>query len=979
MLKSLADNYQLGALQESGRGYELYKGTQSMAGQVTRPVSIRLCKELNPEDPQQMQKLLERIRLLMELEKHPSFKSVHDFGIDAKHGAWIATEEVGTNLAQTLSPAPASPDTVRLVMSQMLAGLMLLHEHEPRIIYRNLWPRNIQLLAGGGWVLNECPLEDGEQATLSGCEIKYIAPEVLDVERGDAVAASDLYSLGMVLYELALGQELFRAQFPAVFPAGGRGKSGADEDQKWLYWHVSPQLTLPPVKDLLPEFPQDLSDNIGRMLHKPLEERASSARSLYQRMAWHEVVKTVDQRKQEEKAPAALTPLAKLLIAIIVLAALAGVGFYGLAGLNQTPRINLVESRYQTDTEFVKVSGLAHDMPPGTRLIVSARRNLLFVRTTAEVDSRSGVFNAEFALPEVGEYIGSCGILDRNDNVLGQAVFTIVRNPPGAVTVHFLTQPLAYGADITVTILKVGGGGEDADARRHAKTDQQGKASMMIPYGEYGLELDHPRFKVLRKILSTGAGRTSAQELELTPLPEDVIQAKREHLQREYQRLQELAAAGDPNAIARMAAIQKELAQLEDPKKAGEMTAQEKEQAQRKQELLRQIEALSSADNNDPEAAAKLAELTKELAKLNGQPDVVDYEDLAKKRAILEEQARNGDPEAVAALKKFDEELRKKGIDPEKLEQLAAAQKEADRRAALGESASAGAGGKQGAQGAQGAAQTATQAAAQKAAQAVMQAAMQQAVQAAMQQAGAAGASRAQMAAAAAQMVQNPQMAVKEIDRQIEALKARAAAGDPEAIKAIAELERKKQILQALSEGKLTPEEAQKLLLGPQPLERITAEQLMGMSLGALRQYVSDLLPPKSFTVTEDDTFDRLVIDGAVLDQQGREFILGRLAPVEKRMIATIRIDPNYLVDSIVAELGQSGIAEPLVHPFLVGPAHRLFVGLEAQAADKQIQAAYAIAGGYITPAQLVLVRRLPPQPPQPARLLQPATEKGGE
>lgn len=942
MLKSLADNYQLGALQESGRNYELYRGNQSLAGQITRPVSIRICKGLDPQDPQQMQGLLARIRLLMELEKHPSFKSIHDFGIDGKLGAWIATEEVGSNLAQMLSPAPASPETVRLVMSQTLAGLMLLHEHEPRLIYRRLSPRNIQLLAGGGWVLSEYPLEDGEQSTLSGCEIKYTAPEVLDVERGDAVAASDLYSLGMVLYELALGQELFRAQFPAVFPVDGRGKNAADEDQKWLYWHVSPQLSLPPVKELLPDFPQDLSDNIGRMLHKPLEERAGSARNLYQRMAWHEVVKTVDQRKQEEKSPAALTPLAKLLIAVIVVALLAWAGIYGLAGLNRTPQISLMESRYQTDTEFVKVSGLVHDMPQGTRLIVSARRNLLFVRTSAEVDSRSGVFNVEFALPEVGEYIGSCGIIDRDDNVLGQTVFTIVRNPPGAVTVHFLTQPSAFDADIIVTFLKGGGGAEDADARRNAKTDQQGKATQVIPYGEYSIEVDHPRYKVLRKILSTGAGKTSTQELELTPLPEDVIQAKREYLQREYQRLQKLAADGDPNAIAKMAAIQKELAQLADPQKAGEMTAQQKEVEQKKQELLRQINALSSADNHDPEAAAKLAEVSRELAKLNGQPEVVDYEDLAKQRAHLEDLAKSGDPAAVAALKKFDEVLRKKSIDPDKLEQLAAAEKEADRRAALGESPATDAAGAPGAQETQKGAQAATQ----------------------QDSATAAGGAQA---ATAAQMTLASAPVLKELDRQINALRERAAAGDPEAIKAIADLERKKQILQALSEGKITPQEAQELLAGAQPLARIAAERLLGMSLGALRQYVLDFLPPKSFTVAEDSAFDQLVIDGAVLDQQGRDFILGRLAPAQKRIVATIRIDPNYLVDSIVADLAKCGISEPLVHPFLIGPAHRLFIGLDAQAADKQIQAAHITAGGYLVPAQLVLVRRLPPQPPQPA------------
>src|SRR5437870_3322651 len=66
--------------------------------------------------------------------------------------------------------------------------------------------------------------------------VRYASPEMLSSEFGRVGPASDLYALGHIAYEMALGAKLHRQQFPAVF----EGNSGKDPaPNKWMMWHAS--------------------------------------------------------------------------------------------------------------------------------------------------------------------------------------------------------------------------------------------------------------------------------------------------------------------------------------------------------------------------------------------------------------------------------------------------------------------------------------------------------------------------------------------------------------------------------------------------------------------------------------------------------------------------------------------------------------------------------------------------------------------
>src|SRR5690606_8643791 len=78
------------------------------------------------------------------------------------------------------------------------------------------------------------------------------------------------------------GQELFKKQFPSVYDPQGGG--GGDERPKWMYFHTSMQMTVPPLKEVIEGYPEDLSDLIAAMMTKPVRERIDSAELCLQRL-----------------------------------------------------------------------------------------------------------------------------------------------------------------------------------------------------------------------------------------------------------------------------------------------------------------------------------------------------------------------------------------------------------------------------------------------------------------------------------------------------------------------------------------------------------------------------------------------------------------------------------------------------------------------------------------------------------------------
>jgi eukaryotic-like serine/threonine-protein kinase len=151
---------------------------------------------------------------------HPGIVTVFDSGEDAD-GPFIVQELVeGTTLAAHLAQTgPLDPGVVTDIVAQVASALD--HAHALGVIHRDIKPANLILEPGGRVRLADFGIartvDDPATITSSGelvGTITYLAPEILAGE--PARAASDIYSLGAVTYELLSGHPPFSATSPAA-------------------------------------------------------------------------------------------------------------------------------------------------------------------------------------------------------------------------------------------------------------------------------------------------------------------------------------------------------------------------------------------------------------------------------------------------------------------------------------------------------------------------------------------------------------------------------------------------------------------------------------------------------------------------------------------------------------------------------------------------------------------------------------------
>lgn len=137
--------------------------------------------------------------------------------LDDRQAARLAGPDLGRALRRAMTPDTASPSDsatffagaweevcARIVLA---AAEALEHAHSRGVLHRDVKPSNLLLVPSGRVVLVDfglATIADGERLTRTGSvlgSMPYMAPEVLD--GGDATVASDVYALGVTLYELA--------------------------------------------------------------------------------------------------------------------------------------------------------------------------------------------------------------------------------------------------------------------------------------------------------------------------------------------------------------------------------------------------------------------------------------------------------------------------------------------------------------------------------------------------------------------------------------------------------------------------------------------------------------------------------------------------------------------------------------------------------------------------------------------------------
>ena len=151
--------------------------------------------------------------------RHSNIVHIHEVG--QLHGQdFFAMEYIdGQSLAERIAEGPVdAPTAVRLVATVARA---VEHLHQQGIIHRDLKPSNILLDSDGQPYVTDFGLAKvfapGSEMTATGVIAgtpSYMAPEQALGRRADVGPATDVYSLGAILYELLTGVPPFRADSP---------------------------------------------------------------------------------------------------------------------------------------------------------------------------------------------------------------------------------------------------------------------------------------------------------------------------------------------------------------------------------------------------------------------------------------------------------------------------------------------------------------------------------------------------------------------------------------------------------------------------------------------------------------------------------------------------------------------------------------------------------------------------------------------
>jgi serine/threonine-protein kinase len=206
--REIAGRYRIVSLLGKGGMGEVYRADDLKLGQ---PVALKFLPPALEANPDRLARLLNEVRLARQVS-HLNVCRVYDVSdVDGRH--FLSMEYVdGENLASLLKRIGRLPgDKAVELARQICSGLSAAHSEG--ILHRDLKPANVMIDGRGraritDFGLAALPGEIGSEDLTAGTPA-YMAPEQL---AGTAVSVqSDIYSLGLVLYELFTGRMAFPA------------------------------------------------------------------------------------------------------------------------------------------------------------------------------------------------------------------------------------------------------------------------------------------------------------------------------------------------------------------------------------------------------------------------------------------------------------------------------------------------------------------------------------------------------------------------------------------------------------------------------------------------------------------------------------------------------------------------------------------------------------------------------------------------
>ncbi len=245
---------------------EWHLSSKALDTRLNRPVAIKIIRRtafLEDHYEAMLRRFEREARSLASLD-HPHIVKVFDYGEQEGSPYLVMQYLAGGSLKDLVRSAQGPLDWGKAIRLCIPIARALAYAHRRGIVHRDVKPANILLSVQGEPMLSDFGiakiLHTGEDSlTASGVSIgtpEYMAPEQA---MGDVVAQSDIYSLGVVLFELVTGQRPFTADTPMAV----------------MLKHI--QEPMPDIRVFNPALPEELAHILEKACAKQPAARFASA------------------------------------------------------------------------------------------------------------------------------------------------------------------------------------------------------------------------------------------------------------------------------------------------------------------------------------------------------------------------------------------------------------------------------------------------------------------------------------------------------------------------------------------------------------------------------------------------------------------------------------------------------------------------------------------------------------------------------